>query len=134
MEQLVHAIHNSDMRVKWDNNLKSQTLIKKINRIELIHIMNQPHILASQKRDIFEKKFGFAYRPIVKSNDDSGGFQIQSDMMENYFFFSSLDDKEIEKECPIPKDTIRTHFYFGMHKFEIIKRPLDAPNKKKIFT
>ena len=42
-----------------------------------------------------------------------------------------MDDSEIEKECPVPKDTSRTQIIFGMHKFEIIKRP-KAPIESKI--
>lgn len=50
------------------------------------------------------------------------GQQTSRDVIENYFFFSSMDDKEIEQECPIPKKVTRTHYILGMHKFELMKR------------
>jgi hypothetical protein len=84
----------------------------------------KPHTLAPQKRDIFEKKFGFAYRPPVDTPNQSfdSPVKVRSDQIENYFFFSSMDSKESKLECPEEKDTVRTHVYFGMHKFETITR------------
>ena len=32
-----------------------------------------------------------------------------------------MDSLESKEECPELEDTIRTHIYFGMHKFEQIK-------------
>ena len=49
-----------------------------------------------------------------------------SDMIEYYFYFTSLDDKTISEECPLAKDCIRTHIYFGMHKFEVVPESPDS--------
>ena len=46
----------------------------------------------------------------------------RSNILENYFYFSSMDSKEYKIECPEEPNTVRTHITFGMHKFELIKR------------
>ena len=65
MDQIVAALHNSSIRSKWDSHIVSIKSIKKVDRIELLHILNAPHKLINTKRDMFEKKFGFSHRPII---------------------------------------------------------------------
>lgn len=90
-------------------------LVRKINRVELIKTKIKPHPLDPQKRDIFEKKFGFSHRKNANGSADE---------IDNYFWASSMDSKEMRAECPETKDVSRTHVYFGMQKFEIIRRPI----------
>ena len=96
-------------------------MIRKLNRVELINIKYNTHYLAQDKRDIFQKKFSFAYRPPVR--DENGDIQkLKSDKVETYFYFSSFDHKDIKSECPVDKDVSRIHIIFGMHKFEIVEK------------
>jgi len=46
MEAVVNAIHNSDMRMKWDTNMQSKKFVRKIGRVELMQIQLKPHPLA----------------------------------------------------------------------------------------
>lgn len=115
MEQLMEAFNNLDQRSKWDRNVASMQLVRKINRVELIKTNISPHPLDPQKRDIFEKKFGFSHRK---------GASGAADEIDNYFYHASLDSKEMKAECPETKEISRTHVYFGMQKFEIIRRPI----------
>lgn len=114
--------------------MASKQFVRKIGRVELMKVSMKPHKLAPQKRDIFEKKFGWCFRPPVNHSDfnqsiisnesprKQNNFSARSDQIENYFFFSSMDSKESKLECPEEPDTVRTHVYFGMHKFEFITR------------
>ena len=135
MESVVQAIHNSDMRMQWDSIMASKEFVRKVGRVELMKVSLKPHKLAPQKRDIFEKKFGWCYRPPLNHDRSDVNQSIasdasprkqnlsaRSDQIENYFFFSSMDSKESKIECPEEPDTVRTHVYFGMHKFEFITR------------
>ena len=58
-------------------------------------------------------------------------YSARSDQLENFFYFSSMDSKDSKLECPEVKDTVRTHVFFGMHKFEIVSR---LKPKTNIFT
>lgn len=105
----------------------------------------KPHKLAPQKRDIFEKKFGFCFRPPLNHDRSDinqsihsdasprkhNNLSARSDLVENYFYMSSMDSKESKLECPEEPDTVRTHIYFGMHKFEFITR---LKQNQNIFT
>ena len=46
-------------------------------------------------------------------------------------FSSSLDNKELQEECPLKKDHVRTHVYLTLQKFELVKVVGDSNNKKK---
>ena len=87
--------------------------IKKEGRIELVHQCLKKHPLDDTKRDIFEKKIGFAHRDENMKGDEP---------MSTYFYFSSMDSDESKTYCPEKEGTSRTFIYFGMHKFEYITR------------
>ena len=89
MEQVVNAVHHPQLRLKWDKNIESISLVKKVSRVQLIHTVNRQNQLESVKRDMFEKKFGFSYRPPV--HEEEKGLSIH-DQVTNFFFASSLDD------------------------------------------
>ena len=123
--------------------MASKLLVRKIGRVELMKVSLKPHKLAPQKRDIFEKKFGWCYRPpvnpdsrdfnqsIISNESPRKNYSTRSDQIENYFYFTSMDSKESKLECPDEPDTVRTHVYFGMHKFEFITR---LKKNQNIFT
>lgn len=137
MKDIVGAIH-TDQRLKWDQNIESKKLIRRINRVELVNITIRQHKLDSQKRDTYEKKFSWFNRPIVNhdlnntldlQNNPENSFlssrsqqTFDKEKLETFFFYSSMDSKESKLECPEVEGTTRTHVIFGMDKFEIIKR------------
>ena len=129
MDQVIRALHNYDERVKWDSNLLKKYVVKKMNRVEIVHEILKPHAIANQKRDILEKKIGFPYRPMMDGPETpsdsfhSTSFRASANSVENYFFFSSMDSKESRDLLPAEPDVVRTHVYFGMHKFEFIQVP-----------
>lgn len=130
MDAIIRALHNYEERIKWDSNLLKKSVVKKMNRVEIIHEILKPHALANQKRDILEKKIGFPYRPMLDGpetpNDSfhhSNSFRASANSVENYFYFSSMDSKESKDLCPAEPDVVRTQVYFGMHKFEFIQIP-----------
>ena len=43
--------------------------MNKIDRVYLVHKTYKANLLESQKRDIFEKKIGFSYRPMMNQNN-----------------------------------------------------------------
>ena len=45
VDQIIQAIHSPDLRCKWDRNVESKTLVRKVNRVELIHTVIKPHPL-----------------------------------------------------------------------------------------
>lgn len=47
MDQIVAALHNSTLRAKWDNNVISISTVKKVDRVELLHIKQAAHKLVS---------------------------------------------------------------------------------------
>ena len=48
IDKVIQAMHNSDVRVKWDKNVESIQSIKKVDRVELLKITNASHKLISQ--------------------------------------------------------------------------------------
>lgn len=52
----------STNRTKWDKNVEKMTSITKLGKVHLIHQQIKPHPLLTQKRDMFYKQIGFAYR------------------------------------------------------------------------
>lgn len=61
---------------------------------------------------MFEKKFGFSYRPPV--NKESS-LSVQ-DQVTNFFFSSSLDNEQ--EICKMKKEIERTFVFVNIHKFE----------------
>ena len=53
---------------------------------------------------MYEKKFGFSFRPATNGASNSPTknkvHNSASEMIENYFYFSSMDSKESKLECP----------------------------------
>lgn len=64
MKDIVGAIH-TEQRLKWDQNIESKKLIRRVNRVDLVNITLRQHKLDSQKRDTFEKKFSWFNRPVI---------------------------------------------------------------------
>ena len=116
MKDIVGAIH-TEQRLKWDPNIESKKLIRRVNRVDLVNITLRQHKLDSQKRDTFEKKFSWFNRPVVthdlnntldlRGNPEHSFLSSRSNQqtfdkerLENYFFYSSMDSKESKLECP----------------------------------
>jgi hypothetical protein len=52
-------MHNPSYRDQWDNNIKKTQIVKKMNRLQMIYILNKNNGIGMQKRDFFEKKINF---------------------------------------------------------------------------
>ena len=98
--------------------------MRRINRVDLVHITLKKHKLDSQNRDTFEKKFSWFNRPAV-THDLNNTLDVQNnpeqsfmssrsqqafdkEKLETYFFYSSMDSKDSKIECPEVNGTTRT--------------------------
>mmetsp|Transcript_23014 Transcript_23014/g.35587 ORF Transcript_23014/g.35587 Transcript_23014/m.35587 type:complete len:130 (-) Transcript_23014:326-715(-) len=83
MDSIVDALHSSEKRLLWDKNLHNQRVVRRNHRVELIHIQQKSHSLMPQKRDIYEKKIGFTYRPPASTSSQgmSNGYNEFAKMM-----------------------------------------------------
>lgn len=48
-------------------------------------------------------------------------YKFQSDQIEYYMFSSSIDHKDLQAECPLKQDNVRTQVYLTLQKFELVK-------------
>ena len=82
MKDIVGAIH-TDQRLKWDAYIESKKVVRRINRVDLMHICLKQHQLDSQKRDTFEKKFSWFNRPVV-THDLNNTLDLQNNPEQSF--------------------------------------------------
>lgn len=148
MDQVIQAVHDPIRRAKWDKNVDEVRTIRTVGRVQLVQSLHTPHFLESIVRDMFEKKFGFTHRPPIASRFDDqvsngkslnqdetlrsldvddgaslgrNSYKYKSDQIEYYMFSSSIDHKEMQPECPLQQDHVRTQVYLTLQKFELVK-------------
>lgn len=92
-------MHDPTVRMSWDKNIQSTSVLHTDNRMNVLHIVNKGG-LGVTKRDFYEKKIAFNDLPTGET--------------AYYFYFTSLPEDD---ECPINGDTIRADIYTGFHRF-----------------
>ena len=107
MDDLIGALHDNDVRKKWDTNFDGATVVKTSGRVELTHIKLKSHVLDPQLRDVFEKKFRWANVSNKKeeSNKEALETQDSSDSQiaandQKFVYFSTVPSKENKDLCP----------------------------------
>jgi hypothetical protein len=83
-------MHSLEIREKWDKNIKKSIMIKKINRLSIIYILNKNAGIGFQKRDFYEKKVSFK----ISSQHGAHGQEVSEGEGNSkyYYYFSSLDN------------------------------------------
>lgn len=131
LEDVMKALHDSDSRKMWDPHFDEGVAVRTAGRVELTQIKLKSHTLDPQLRDVYEKKFNWVQNSEINYDlDQTVETQDSFDKLnssraeqeQKFVYFSSVPSKD-SKECPDVKGVVRIHTYFGMHKFEIIKKP-----------